>query len=405
MKDKLFQLHNKIKECSCKRCSSPKYIDGECLYCQIQDIELKTLTSDFLKTLRWCAIDEDILFYLNDVKNTNKIKELTDILDRYNYDAFLNTKFSKINENLENNHIDSEDCNYLIYFIKNNYYEDASVIYIINLLMKKLICKEVQMCEYLELEFIKLFTEMMMINIHPSVKKAKCEFSIFEDEEKIGDSLYNRIRLNKDKVINLLNKNDYIHLLMLIFHECTHTFQDYQCLNKNSAGFISYINLLNSKEEIISENINGYYKENYHLFSKEVEARCRQIMLTLQFLGQNQLTLKPDDQNFLIETMKKEEKLINNQTRKVNGKITTVDELFDSLNLESDIVKRYPALDFEYKNFDNKLVRKTKEELLADYNNYKNSDLYQGQNQIVIDYLYNKLLEKVQTQERGSYGN
>ena len=110
MKDKLFQLHNKIKECSCKRCGSTKYVDSECLYCQIQDIELQTLTADFLKTLRWCTIDEDILFYLNDVKNTNKVKEITDILDRYNYDAFLNTKFSKINENLENNYIESEDC-------------------------------------------------------------------------------------------------------------------------------------------------------------------------------------------------------------------------------------------------------------------------------------------------------
>ena len=404
MKDKLFQLHNKIKECSCKRCGSTKYIEGECLYCQIQDIELQTLTADFLKTLRWCTIDEDILFYLNDVKNTNKVKEITDILDRYNYDAFLNTKFSKINENLENNYIESEDCEYLIYFIKNNYYEKASVIYIINLLMKKLICKEVQMSEYLKLEFVQLFTETMMINIHPSVKKAKCEFNEL-DEETMGSSLYNTIDLDKVTIVNLLNKNDYIHLLMIIFHECTHTFQHYQLSNENSIGFVSYSNLLNSKEDIIRENINGYYKENYHLFSKEVEARYMQIMLTLQFLEQNQLTLKPDDQNFLIETMKKEEELINNQTRKVNCKITTVDELFDSLNLEYDIIKRYPALDLEYKNVDNKLVRKTKEELLADYNSYKNSELYQGQNQVIIDYLYNKLLEKVQIQERGSYGN
>lgn len=221
----------------------------------------------------------------------------------------------------------------------------------------------------------------------------------------MGDSVYNRIRLNKDDVVNFLNKNDYIHLLMLVFHECTHTFQDYQLSNENSIGFISYSNLLNSKEEIIRENIDGYYKDNYHLFSKEVEARYMEIMLTLQFLEANHLTLKPDDQSFLIETMKKEEELINNQTRKVNGKITTVDELFDGLNLKFDIIKRYPALDLEYKNVDNKLVRKTKEELLADYNSYKNSELYQGQNQIVIDYLYNKLLEKVQIQERGSYGN
>lgn len=404
MKDKLFQLHNKIKEWNCKCCSGPKYIDNGCLYCQTQDKELENLTADFLKTLRWCTIDEDILFYLNSVKNTNKVKEITDILDRYNYDTFLNTKLNKINENLGNNHIESEDCNYLIYFIKNKYYEDSNILYIINLLMKKLICKEIQMSEDLKLDFIKLFTETMMINIHPNVKKAKCEFTEL-DKETMGSSAYNTIDLDKVTIVNLLNKNDYIHLLMIIFHECTHTFQHYQLSNENSIGFISYSNLLNSKEEIIRENIDGYYKENYHLFSKEVEARYMQIMLTLQFLEANQLTLKPDDRIFLIEDMKKEEELINNQTRKVDGKITTVDELFDSLNLEYDIIKRYPALDFEYKNVDNKLVRKTKEELLADYNSYKNSELYQGQNQIVIDYLYNKLLEKVQIQERGSYGN
>ena len=92
--------------------------------------------------------------------------------------------------------------------------------------------------------------------------------------------------------------------------------------------------------------------------------------------------------------MKKEYKNAQNETRVLNGSNTTVDEIFNGIELTIDELKRYPLLKLEYKVEDGKVVKKSKEEMENDYNNYLVSA--QESKRVEIDYLYSKILgEKV----------
>lgn len=402
MKEKLFELHNQILNCEC-RCGARKYIEGNCLYCNTENIEFTNLSNEFEKTLRWCVIDEDILLWLNNINRVGERKYFSDILNRYNYDEFLNKKLDELNAKIQNNNISTEDIKYIIYFMNNKSFSPKNINYISNLIMKKLLHKEIQLDKFSELDFVKIFTESTMKNIHPDVKNPECVF--VELENFMGDSCFNRIRFDIKDIKELLDSKNYVFLLKIIFHECTHTNQAYRNLNSDTPGFYSYMTLLSVKENILGTKMDGYYKENYMKFSDEAEARYCEDMLLNMYLSYCGLQLDAKSQQHSNESMQKEQLLLNDETRKSNGKTTTIDELFESITLDYKLFENSPALKLQYKFIDEKLVLKTEEELLEDYEKLKQSEMYKEEYKAVIDFLYEKLLQKVKVQERGSYGS
>ena len=98
--------------------------------------------------------------------------------------------------------------------------------------------------------------------------------------------------------------------------------------------------------------------------------------------------------------MFEEQELFMENTRKTNGIATTVDEMFLSTN-DVNSLYRYPVLNVQFKVENNTLVMKTEQELIYDYNNYKNGILKLNGNPNEIEYLYNYLIDSMkQNKER-----
>ena len=110
----------------------------------------------------------------------------------------------------------------------------------------------------------------------------------------------------------------------------------------------------------------------------------------LDYLSVLNLGLSKENNGFCIEMMKKEYENAQNEARVLNGNSASVDEIFSGIELTIDELNRYPLLKLEYKVEDGKVVKKTKEEIKNDYNNYIAST---GESKRVeIDYLYSKIL-------------
>lgn len=373
-----------IEHKKCKQCGGSKYEDGICVYCQIKDEEINTKVEQITNLLNNDPSNADILLSLKSIEFTGD-KRIFDYLNKYNFDTYLLNRFNVINDKINNNQIDEFDLNYIYYFIENHYYTKESKEYIANFIMSKLITKSISLSLEQKIKFIKFFTETHIQVFYPKTTNPKCIIES-KDKDVLGDSFYNIITLDKEQTIKYLENDNYIMLLILIYHESTHCFQKYRMKSKNELS--TYINLLEVKEEIISQKIPNYYNENYQKFSQEVEARYESYELILMYLESKGLVIGKNGLEWIKQEMEKDYKLIFDETRTLNSKNTTVDEVFDSIEISYELFKNYPVLSLEYKYVDGKLVRKSKEELTSDYATFIPNDK--------VDYLYEKLLNKTE---------
>jgi len=394
MKEEILNLSSLIKRCNCKGCGSTKYIDGCCKYCRTQNKEFQQLISSLLKVIQFCELDEEILLSLSDISYLN-ILEINQILDKYKFGNFLNNKFIEINNAIVNEEYRNEDLKYLLYFIENNFYTQENIMYISNFLMKNLFCNKVDASIDELLKIIVVYTENIMKAVHPNVRNPKC---ILEELEKdvAGDSFYDIIHLDKNYLINELQNNNYYEIVSTIFHECTHTFQ-HHIINSNE--LISYMILLIAKENVIRSKIPNYYSENYLKYASEVDARWGQNILLLQFIENNKLNVSEEMKTKINHSIDFEGQLVLDETRKINGQMTDVDTLFESLNLDVGVLNQYPILRFQYKDVGDKIQLKSKEELINEYNSYLNGEVSINSEKALMDYLYKNLINKADLTE------
>lgn len=385
MKEEIIKLCNFVFEYKeCKNCGASEYEDGICIYCHKEYKEINDLVSKILELIEKVEIDSEILLSLNSIKfvNCDKIKN---ILKQNNFDIFFKDLFNEITEKIKSNQIKPEDMKYIYYFVNNKYYTKENNEYVAALIMSNLMINKLDLSIEEKLEFVKYFTETYIKTFYPITKKTKCEF-VEGDNDYIGFSLYNYIGLDKKEVIEYLESSNYLKLLILIFHECTHSNQKLQMTSKEGKKCMTYMNLLNVKEKIIRQKNKDYYKENYIKYSHEVEARYASYELTLLYLDSKKIKLDEKSLRCLNLQMENEMELILDETRTIDGQITTVDEIFESIEIDLNTFEKYPILSLEYKYENGKIVRKTKEELESDYNLITPST--------EIDWLYKKLLEK-----------
>ena len=248
--------------------------------------------------------------------------------------------------------------------------------------MKKLLTGELDVNINEILILIKNFVEMCM---SLKVKNPKCVFEEL-DEDVLGDAFWSRIRLDREKLIALIQDKNYVQVLELVFHECTHTYQKYLI---NVEKEISCNALKQVKEELIRGQVEGYYDENYLKYSSEVDARYCGSDFTKQYLESLGLTV--DDSHF-EEVKKREMLLLNDETRTIKGVQTTVDEAFSMFVVDASFLALFPVLMVQYKNNNGRIEPKSREEMLSDYEKYKNGELYSNGNPIYIEQLYDYLL-------------
>lgn len=381
-KEEIIKICAEIKKNNCCACCGGSFEEYTCKYCSSQSLVLEELINDLNGVLFDGDYDEDILNSLYSIKDL-KVGWVDDILVKNDYEKRLEHRYRLINERILGGNPSVDDDRYVIYFLDNNLFLGNNRNFYINYMMRKLLLDELDIKVDDKLRLIKHFTEM---NMKEKVVNPRCSFEKLEGNVE-GISIFNLIELDKEKVIGLLEQKDYFSLLELIFHECTHTFQGYLI---GGSKIFSYTILKETKEMLIRKKNEDYYWKNYVKDAREVEARYYGAILTLQYL--NFLGLEHSKQDYFEKLMKREEQLFLDDERIINGERVTVDEAFSRYVDDGTVIKRFPVLGLEYINSNGVLRKKSRSELLEDYNNYKNGKLVFRGNSREIDDMYNYLL-------------
>jgi len=366
----------------CDSCSG-RFNNHTCIYCGNESTILKELENKLIYILQNNFIlNEDVLMSLYTIKSL-KINLVDKILKENNYEEKLENKYLEIINKVHSDGLNNDDYRYILYFIEHNIIINDNMNYFINYLMKDMLLNKLDVSDEKKLLLIKKFVEKFMEN---RVKNPKCNFEQI-NKDTLGESFFDRIILDLDSVKEMLKEQKYIQLLDLIFHECTHTYQTYI---RDVDKIVNYSNLMNTKEFLLSYYIPNYYNENYVNSYEEVEARYLGMTLALQYLNSLNLTL--GDVSSLMEYISKNEELAFNNNRKLNGKSATINQLLLSANIPINFLNRYPVLNVEFKILDGKIVEKNIQEIINDYNDYKNGSLILNAKKEDIEFLYNYLI-------------
>ena len=348
------EICDEIRKMKCPSCGG-KYEGHTCIYCGFENENLKELEEKLQDLLRNCKnIDNSILINLYFIKDLN-IPLVNEILNNGKVNEYMNNICTAF---LEGKSISNDELNVIVDLLDFPDIDHTLKVKLINELMKQLMLKKIELSPEKQKKIIinlaKTYMEYKVSN--PKVIYDKLE------EKTAGVSLYNYIWLDEKTIEEFIETKNYIALLELVFHECTHTFQKY-CLTKKEN--MSYLLLQEAKEMIISNHSNTYYKDNYRLYTEEVEARIMGMRETINYLSI--LNLKVSNLSIFQNRLLNEEKNLSNKTRIFEGKESTVDEIFESIEITEEEFTRFPILSVQYKYENGKLMRKTKEELEYEY--------------------------------------
>ena len=385
MKEDIIKICDEIRiNNKCNGCGGG-YDNHTCRYCGNDSQILKKLIDELnLKLDNLKEYDYDILNALYSIKTVN-IRIVNDLIKKTNYEEELKDRYEYIFDMVMADKLGKYGYHQLIYFIDNNLFIGDNNNYLINYLMKKLLTFELVELDINDiLILIKRFTEMFLSN---NFSNPICSYEKL-DEGTLGEAFLKFITLDKDSIIKMIKIGDFEGLLELVFHECTHTTQNYASMVSKK---VSYNILTQSKERILKGFITDYYNNNYDNYNAEVEARYCGAYLTMWYL--NTLGVPVINMEYFKNIMVNEEVRVNNDKRIVDGVETSLDELFSTYVIDVRYLEYFPILNVQYKNDNGKMVLKSREELLSDYDRYKNGELSLNGTNDDIEILYDKLLK------------
>lgn len=383
---KIIELCNNINDnLKCHGCSGKIYNNCVCAYCGSLNMYLREKVEDLYALLsnRNDFTDEELMSLYS--INSLHLDFVVDKLRLYNFYHTLNSKYIEINNNLENKILSSDDYRYMLLFIEHGNLDNSERTNFINFLMKEMILDRISLSNDFKLALIKNFTEMVMLR---KVRNPKCVFEKLNDNT-VGKAAFDRVYLDVDDLNELLNNKKYVELLEVIFHECTHTYQNYIMMVDKP---VAYSMLIQTKERIIRMSVDGYYDQNYVNYNSEVEARGISANLTQQYL--KMLNLDLSNCEYFKNVINRENQLYYNQNRTLNGIETTVDDLFLSIN-RVDLLKFFPVLNVQFKEKNGIIVKKEVDELIYDFECYKNGKLSLNGSSADIEFLYNYLIDSM----------
>ena len=384
MKKEIIRLCSEIKlNNRCKGCGG-NFTKFTCKYCGGESKELEKLIEELCSRLvEFDDYDIEVVNALYSIKGLG-ISQVNELIAQKKMEEELHRRYDNVIFLISQGKTGSYLCHQAIYYLDNDLFVGENKKYLINQLMNRLLCGKLDILDEEDiLCLIKLFVEMFMGLKAPN---PRCLFEKLDDDE-LGSSLYNIIWLDRDKLIELIKCKNYIEILKAIFHECAHTYQKYIV---HLEKWVSYGALKQVKETLIRRKVPGYYNENYVKVHAEVEARILSICWSLEYLKAN--GLQCTNSQILVESMKRDEALLMDDDRTINGVETTVDEAFSMFVIDVSVLQLYPVLRVQYKNVNGKLVAKTKEEILSDYERYKSGELQYNGTPEEIEFLYNYLL-------------
>lgn len=301
---------------------------------------------------------------------------ISQILFKTDYLMYVNDTDAQIIEKLDKKEkLSVEDYDFIASLLALDCYDSCALNYC-NVILKALITKEFTIDqERFEAIIILLVKEIRKTFI--GWTKPSCVIERL-DNKTLGYNNGGEASLERELVTKFLN-GDIAPLLCTIFHENIHSKQKFRII-KNT---LSPLDMLELKDYILGNSIEGYVDVNYRLLSDEVEAygfEKKEVRDYLQGLG---IEITGDLKDSLDDS---QEGLDFPLGRMVEGKSYNVFTLFDDfIKSNPDLLRRYPVLTVEYKVVNEQVFPKTEEELGFDreknvLDNKKNEIAY-------IDYL------------------
>ena len=376
----------------CPNCLG-NYINYECKYCHTENKELKELYfklemylqrfNDYLLNLPINNMPNNKLFNLLYSISGIKLEIVENFLNKYHYDKVMDgvyaTTIKKIlnNEELTNLEIDAIDAIILRY--------DRDLEVYVDFFTKELLTKplsdnmDMPMIKYeTYANLVKYFVEKQMQTFS---KNPTCEFVSFKelnpDYDDLDDSCitlgvadFGNIKLLEDDVKNL-----YIYgsnrIFNTIYHEFRHVIQFSKIINGHE---LSYLGLLETMDYIINLKLPGYYKENYHLISYELDASVCGFTHQLNLLHSHNVPVK--DEDIILQNIEELNKKMFELDRYVNGNRDNLQSIFlKCMGNDLTTFSKYPQLSVIFKIENGFVVEKTKEELASEREKFLNSNI------------------------------
>ena len=380
---------NKLKVCP--NCLGD-YINYECKYCHTENKELKDLYSklemylqrfnDYLLNLPIKNMPNNKLFNLLYSISGIKLEIVENFLNKYHYDKVIDRVYATtIKKILNNEELTQEEINTIDAIILR-YDKDLEVY--VEYFTKKLLTMplsdnmDMSMIKYeTYTNLIKYFVEKQMQVLS---KNPTCEFVSFKELNPDSDDFDSCITLGEADVgsIKLLEdevRNLYIYGSNRIFNTIYHEFRHVVQFSKIITGKeLSYLGLLETMDYIINLKLPGYYKENYHLISYELDASVCGYKHQLNLLHSYNIQVK--DEDIILQNMEELNKKMYELDRYINGKSSNlIDTFLNCIGNDLATFSKCPQLSIVFKLENGFIVLKSKEELIKERDRFLNSSI------------------------------
>ena len=405
----ILDYNNKLINKRCKICGGP--FDGStCRYCLEKDEELKKLEKELLNKiielqqiidkLNIESIDinqffNNLLVIKNSKLDSNIINEINKLIQKVNYDKHYEVIKNKIKDNVK---IEPLEEQYIISLIQetnskqndgiNSIASEMFDLCNISILKQEKIIN-VELYKEVVISHLKNVLSLNRKNFN-SFNTLEADFKFVSDEHECGHMENNTITINErllEEYVNTSNKE----FLKTLFHEFRHIEQKKIIDNK----LITEDCLTWIKDEINSKYIPDYYKDNYEFFSEEVDARIAEEKEPIEYIERLGFNVSDKDKEEANQNIKKELKLKEINTRRINNEEKDIDEIFEQILIaHPELLNQYPQLRMEYK-LDGNIVKLNFNEQMNLYEQIKNTEDYQN-NKEMYDTLFKKnMVDKI----------
>ena len=149
-----------------------------CKYCGSEDLGMKSLIDELTKCLDvFNNYDSEMLDILYTIRDVN-VDIVNDLIKRYNYEEVLRDRYSSVLNMTISDNMGRWTYQQVIYFLENDLFVGSNRSYFITILMKKLICFELDLDVDDILKVIKYMAEMFMGS---SFKNPKCVYDKLDE--------------------------------------------------------------------------------------------------------------------------------------------------------------------------------------------------------------------------------
>lgn len=372
------------KNINCSNCGGTyNFKTFTCENCDKFNEELKKsydTISSIIPNLNKDNIDKEIILYLYKLTNSSDI--FNHVLEQFDLTNDTKNIIKELETKVEYNDLDVKllECIFSndIFLNIDNVLRDIilrNVILRKNSLSKDLIEKVISHLVLSDTRKISKDSKFYIRNLGENVEGLAFHYYVYLDRE-VMDNFY--------------DKGD-ISIFYVLPHEMMHTYRTYL----ESKGIVSSIyDVLALKERLLREyNQDIYFNDkNYIKNLHEIEANVFSYRSGTNYLKSLGFEIKEDDALSLSGIINNDLTRLDNPLREIEGELVNINDLFaDFIKDRKELLYRYPALQYEFKEEEGKIVYKSKMELVDEMTfQNKNSNL---------DELYLTLIENANDRE------